>query len=160
MNWTANKTKGGAWHVYVGRGMYGAFDHTAPRSAPSSSLRRLGIHMNVIMRSAAERGDQYLGWQNNDGSPKRNPLIAPIFDLFEFHVKAEWRREGRPEKITKPKDIYLTDQEEDVAKFFEECDKEHRKHGFNGPKIIPQKNARPPHGRLPQGAISDPRQPL
>lgn len=30
--------------------------------------------MLKITRSAAERGDMYLGWQNNDPHPKRNPL--------------------------------------------------------------------------------------
>lgn len=61
--------------------------------------------------------------------------IKPVFDLFDFYVKPEWRREGDGEgRITSPKMIYLSDQEELVAEFFEECDKEHRKNGFNGPK--------------------------
>lgn len=66
--------------------------------------------------------------------------IQPVFDLFDFYVKEEWRK-GQPCKgvsadwrILEPSHLYLSDQEELCKEFYAECDKEHRKHGFTGPE--------------------------
>lgn len=59
--------------------------------------------------------------------------IQPLFDLYDFRVRAEWADCRPDEKITKPKDLYLSNQEALIAEYYEECDKEHRKHGFTGP---------------------------
>lgn len=60
--------------------------------------------------------------------------IRPIFDSYRFTVAKEWRH--GPEKdsiITRPKDLYLSDDEVLCAAYFEDCDKAHRAHGFKGP---------------------------
>ena len=63
-----------------------------------------------------------------------NAYILPLFELYTFEVKPEWRREGEPIRITNPDRLYLCDDEARLKEWYEECDKEHRKHGFTGPK--------------------------
>lgn len=63
-----------------------------------------------------------------------NAYILPLFELYTFEVKPEWRHEGEPTRITNPDRLYLCDDEEKLKEWYEECDKEHRKHGFTGPK--------------------------
>ena len=60
--------------------------------------------------------------------------VKPIFDGYKFYVKKEWAESATPERITDPERIYLTDQEDEVQFFFDDCDKAHRAHGFTGPK--------------------------
>jgi hypothetical protein len=61
--------------------------------------------------------------------------ILPIFQSYRFTVAKAWR--SGPEKdsiITRPKDLYLSDDEVLTAAYFDECDQAHRAHGFTGPK--------------------------
>lgn len=63
--------------------------------------------------------------------------IKPLFELYNFYVDSKWSdRVGPPgERITDIDRLYLTDLEgKEYLEFMEECDKEHRKHGFTGPK--------------------------
>lgn len=60
--------------------------------------------------------------------------IRPIFDKYGFEVAAKWQERGRTAAITVPRDLYLCDDEVQVACYFEECDQAHRAHGFTGPK--------------------------
>ena len=65
--------------------------------------------------------------------------IKPVFDLFDFYVKPEWRKGepgqtfGQDWRVLEQKHLYMSDQEALCDQFYEECDKEHRKHGFKGP---------------------------
>jgi hypothetical protein len=61
--------------------------------------------------------------------------INPLFELFNFYVDSKWSdRVGPPgERITDIDKLYLTDLDSpEYKRFMEECDKEHRKHGFTG----------------------------
>lgn len=60
--------------------------------------------------------------------------IKPLFAMFEFYPADEWVKRGmKRERITDIKDLYLTDLESaEYKEFMEECDIEHRKHGFDG----------------------------
>jgi hypothetical protein len=62
--------------------------------------------------------------------------IKPIFDLFDFYPSEDMVAHGVPrERITDPERLYMTDLEgADYKRFLKECDKEHRAHGFPGPK--------------------------
>jgi hypothetical protein len=69
-----------------------------------------------------------------------NAYIKPVFDLFDFYVNLEWRK-GEPGKgvrqdwkIIDPDKLYLSDQGDLCAEYYAECDREHRKHGFDGPQ--------------------------
>ena len=60
--------------------------------------------------------------------------LKPLFELYTFTVDPKHKRCGEPgEPITDMKDIWLATDEQ-CAVWYEECDKEHRKHGFKGPK--------------------------
>lgn len=59
--------------------------------------------------------------------------IQPVFERFTFTVAQEWTRSGAGEVITDPKNLYLCGDDALCAKFYAECDIEHRKHGFNLP---------------------------
>jgi hypothetical protein len=60
--------------------------------------------------------------------------IKPLFELFDFYVAERFVERGRPqERITDVNRLYLTDLEgAEYKRFVEECDKEHRAHGFKG----------------------------
>ena len=60
--------------------------------------------------------------------------IKPVFDLYDFYVNPEWveKRGMSAERITTPKQLYLSGQEALCAEFYADCDREHRKHGFTG----------------------------
>lgn len=59
--------------------------------------------------------------------------IRPVFERYTFTVRPEWGTvEG--ERITDPKRLYLSAEEDLVASYFEDCDQAHRAHGFTGPK--------------------------
>ena len=60
--------------------------------------------------------------------------IKPIFEDFGFEYSQKTElRSGRTGRIPSPRDLYLCDDEAGLARFYECCDQEHRKHGFNGP---------------------------
>lgn len=59
--------------------------------------------------------------------------IKPLFELYTFKVAERFqKRRGCGELVTKPDDLFLCEDEAEMAKFYAECDKEHRKHGFTG----------------------------
>lgn len=60
--------------------------------------------------------------------------IRPIFDSYGFTHGAKWGDAHAGERLQEPKDLYLADDEIQVAAYFEECDRAHRAHGFTGPK--------------------------
>lgn len=59
--------------------------------------------------------------------------ILPIFARYSFTVAAKWAERGI-EAIRKPRDLYLSDDEPQVAAYFADCDEAHRAHGFTGPQ--------------------------
>lgn len=61
--------------------------------------------------------------------------IKPLFELYTFTVAPEnaGRARAAGERITDINLLYLTDLKgKEYLQFMEECDKEHRKHGFTG----------------------------
>lgn len=60
--------------------------------------------------------------------------IRPIFDTYKFTYAAKWKDRHAGELLKAPKDLYLADDEIQVACFYDECDKAHRAHGFTGPQ--------------------------
>lgn len=64
---------------------------------------------------------------------KVDAYIQPIFELYTFKVKEEWAELERSEIITSKNDLYLCGDDELVSEFYAECDREHRKQGYNLP---------------------------
>lgn len=61
--------------------------------------------------------------------------IQPLFELYDFYVCDQFAERIGRERITDPDRLYLTDLESpQYLDFVEQCDVEHRKHGFTGPK--------------------------
>lgn len=62
----------------------------------------------------------------------------PIFDRYTFYTdKCAERSHGRAtpaERITDPKDLYLSTDEAQVARYFDECAEAHAAHGWKGPR--------------------------
>ena len=59
--------------------------------------------------------------------------IRPIFDRYQFTYGARWGTERAGQPLPSPKELYLADDEPQVAAFYAECDTAHRAHGFTGP---------------------------
>ena len=51
--------------------------------------------------------------------------IKPIFDSYEFY-------DDNKQRITDRTQLYLSTDEQLVARYYEECDRAHREHGYNG----------------------------
>lgn len=61
--------------------------------------------------------------------------VGPIFDSFGFHYRGDLAdKAGLSGPIPSPKELYLCDDERQLALYYEECDQAHRAHGFKGPK--------------------------
>lgn len=60
--------------------------------------------------------------------------IRPVFDRFEFWNDLEAKHGMERKRITEPKDLYLSEDEEQAKEFYAACDKAHREHGFTGPE--------------------------
>jgi hypothetical protein len=92
------------------------------RSDDTKSCVRAYLLAKVFAKAERERVDAY---------------IKPLFELYNFYPDEKWREKGRTEmdRITDIDRLYLTDlKSPQYLEFMEECDKEHRKHGFTGPK--------------------------
>lgn len=60
--------------------------------------------------------------------------INPIFETYGFTYAEKWIERGRPAGlIAKREDLYLSDDEPQIAHFYAACDAAHRAHGFTGP---------------------------
>ncbi len=58
--------------------------------------------------------------------------ILPLFEGYEFMNDNDL--DGSGEKITNPKHLYLSDDDELATKYYADCDRAHRAHGFDGPE--------------------------
>lgn len=63
-----------------------------------------------------------------------NAYILPIFERYAFvdGLSRDEEHAGKP--IAKPDHLYLCTDEEQVQRYFAECDAAHRAHGFKGPQ--------------------------
>lgn len=61
--------------------------------------------------------------------------IAPVFARFEFYAD-RWpeRRSCGGERITNPRDLYLSADDAQCARFYAACDAAHREHGHQLPE--------------------------
>lgn len=90
------------------------------RSDDTKSCVRAYLLAQVFAQAERERVDAY---------------IKPLFELYNFYVSKECRSLDKDERITDINLLFLTDlKSPQYLEFMEECDKEHRKHGFTGPK--------------------------
>jgi hypothetical protein len=63
-----------------------------------------------------------------------NGYILPLFEMYDFYPAQRFSDKGVPAaRIADPKYIYRSDDDALAEKWFAECDKEHRAHGFTGP---------------------------
>jgi hypothetical protein len=100
----------------------------APKTPTLAEFKRLSLDLVPLVRAVLmaqafaelerERVDAY---------------VRPIFDRYGFTVAEKWRERGRPERIEKPADLYLCDDEPGLKAFYADCDDAHRAHGFKGP---------------------------
>lgn len=65
--------------------------------------------------------------------------ILPLFQTFRFLRSACFAEQRAGEPINHPRYLYLTDQEEDVKRFYAACDEAHQEHGYElpGPGYCP-----------------------
>lgn len=59
--------------------------------------------------------------------------VLPIFAEYEFFTDLEAKHGGKLERITKPSQLYLSEDEALAADYYAACDHAHREHGFTGP---------------------------
>lgn len=59
-----------------------------------------------------------------------NSYVRVVFDRYEFTNDMD----GSGEKISDPSRLYLSQDEDQVAAYYADCDRAHREHGFNGPE--------------------------
>ncbi len=59
--------------------------------------------------------------------------ILPLFATYQFEVAKKWQERGIDARITKPGDLYLSDDTPMLTAFYADCDAAHRAHGFTGP---------------------------
>jgi hypothetical protein len=59
--------------------------------------------------------------------------VRPIFDGFTFTISGDVDPRHAGQRITKPRDLYLSSDGELCQQFYDACDAAHRAHGFTGP---------------------------
>ena len=61
--------------------------------------------------------------------------IRPIFDSFQFEYSGDLAQKcGLSGPVRDPEDLYLVEQDVKLKDYYNECDAEHREHGFTGPQ--------------------------